>query len=159
MISHNPLGKLQAKAAFGIATLFGTGYLSGFPGTVGSVFGLLLYVITGIIGGAILQWIFFPILIILAYWSGKWVADSLGQKDPTCVVIDEVAGVWVTFLGTHIHGPFLLIGFLLFRLMDIFKPFPIRRSEAIPKGWGILVDDLLAGLYANLVLRLILNLL
>jgi phosphatidylglycerophosphatase A len=68
-------------------------------------------------------------------------------------VIDEVVGQWIAFAGAvRLNWKSLLAGFLLFRLFDIWKPFPVRRAEALPRGWGILADDIAAGLYAALVL-------
>lgn len=144
------------KIAVNIATVFGVGYVGGAPGTVGTIIGLMLYVLTSAAGGdsavvTMLAW-----LIVFAVWSSGQAARKLGEKDPACIVVDEVAGMWVTLLGTHSHGPMLLAAFLLFRAFDIWKPYPIRKIERLGGGWGIVFDDLLAGLYANLSLRLIL---
>jgi phosphatidylglycerophosphatase A len=76
------------------------------------------------------------------------VARESGRKDPSFVVIDEVAGQWITLLLCPINWRNAVIAFVLFRLFDIFKPFPIRRIERLPAGWGIVFDDVGAGLYA-----------
>ena len=146
------------KVAFQIATLFRTGFVQGAPGTIGSMIGLMLYVTTWMAGGELGVVIFLAWLIGFSIWSSGVTARQLNQKDPTCIVIDEVVGMWVTLVGTQSHGPLLLIGFFLFRAFDIFKPFPIRKIEALPGGWGIVLDDIMAGVYANLVLRLIIKL-
>jgi phosphatidylglycerophosphatase A len=76
------------------------------------------------------------------------VARESGRKDPQFVVIDEVAGQWIALLGSRANWRHALIALLLFRLFDIAKPFPIRRLENLPGGWGIVFDDVAAGLYA-----------
>jgi phosphatidylglycerophosphatase A len=143
------------KLAIQIATLFGAGNVGGAPGTVGSLLGLMIYVITFLSGGSSAIIMIFAWLLVFSIWSSAAAAQHLRQKDPSCVVIDEVVGMWVTLIGTQSHGPMLLAGFLLFRVFDIFKPFPIRKIESLPGGWGIVLDDVMAGVYANLVLRAI----
>jgi phosphatidylglycerophosphatase A len=87
-------------------------------------------------------------------WSGTITARASGRKDPGLVVIDEVAGQWLTLaFATGFNPKAYAIGFLLFRLFDIWKPFPVRRLEKLePEGWGIMADDLGAGVYAGLCL-------
>ncbi len=85
------------------------------------------------------------------------LARATGRKDPQFVVIDETAGQMVTLLGAPITWPVLLAGFLLFRAFDIVKPPPVRWLERLPEGTGIVVDDLGAGVYAFLVLQLLLH--
>ena len=143
----------SGKLAVQIATLFGAGNVGGAPGTVGSLLGLMLYVMTLLAGGAPAVAIFFAWLLVFSIWSSAAAARHLGQKDPACVVIDEVVGMWVTLIGTQSHGPMLLAGFLLFRAFDIAKPFPIRKIESLPGGCGIVLDDVAAGIYANVSLR------
>jgi phosphatidylglycerophosphatase A len=116
---------------------------------------------------------------LLGVWSSTKVATFAGTPDPQYVVIDEVSGMMLTLvlgiaplgLPTHLlptenaqvfalysgfallNWKYLLLGFLLFRLFDIWKPFPIRRFEALPRGWGIMADDWMAGIYAAILLR------
>ncbi|MEJ2008352.1 MAG: phosphatidylglycerophosphatase A [Acidobacteriota bacterium] len=137
-----------------IATVAGAGYFPVAPGTVGSAVGI------GIV--AALDAIPFAhawreALICLAagliFFIGVWAAGRsekfFGRTDPGHVVIDEVVGQMVTFLpGPHFSWELLLAGFVLFRLFDITKPFPARRAERLPGGWGIMVDDVIAGAYA-----------
>ncbi|MGB2679412.1 MAG: phosphatidylglycerophosphatase A [Candidatus Acidiferrum sp.] len=127
--------------------------------------------------------LFFVLLFVsLGVWSGARVARWTGQKDPQFVVIDEVSGQQLTLLLALVplslphsralgDGPlfaeflafsllnwkFLLAGFILFRLFDIAKPFPCRRLEKLPGGWGIMADDWMAGIYAAICLRLALH--
>ena len=124
-----------------IATAFGSGYVPWAPGTAGSLVGLALFVPL-----ASRAW---PVQIAAA------VAVTLvGKKDPGLVVVDEVAGQWITLIGLPLTPLVALFGFLLFRAMDIVKPWPARDLERLPGGWGIMFDDVAAGIYAHLLLRL-----
>ncbi len=80
---------------------------------------------------------------------------ELPEKDPGYIVVDELAGICVTMVGQGLDLSNLLKGFILFRIFDILKPFPIRRLEGLPKGYGIVADDILAGIYANAALLLL----
>lgn len=149
----------KAALALRVSTLFGIGNLPGAPGTAGSFVGLALYVITLILGGpsgvvTVLAW-----LLVIAVWSSSAASQELKQKDPPSVVIDEVVGMWITLAGTENHGPMLLVAFLFFRFFDVLKPFPIRKAESLPGGWGIVLDDVIAGIYANMTLRILSGLL
>jgi phosphatidylglycerophosphatase A len=125
------------------------------------------------------------IVVVAAFgvWSASLVANHAGVKDPQYVVIDEVSGMHLTLvlaivplgLPTHLipadetsvfalysalsllNWKYLLLGFILFRVFDIWKPFPIRRLEKLPGGWGIMADDWMAGIYAAIFLRLALH--
>jgi phosphatidylglycerophosphatase A len=84
----------------------------------------------------------------LGMWAASRVERVLGAKDPGVIVIDEVAGMLLSMLGLPRSLPVLITAFLLFRLFDIWKPFPARESQALTGGMGVMVDDLIAGLYA-----------
>ena len=102
---------------------------------------------------------------LLGVWSSSHVANFSGSKDPQFVVIDEVSGQMLAFLtGASalvwlggIRWSIFAAGFVLFRLFDIWKPWPIRKLESLPGGWGIMADDWLAGIYAAILLRLALH--
>jgi phosphatidylglycerophosphatase A len=81
------------------------------------------------------------------------VARRVGITDPGIVVVDEVVGMWVSLLFLPFTAGTAALGFVLFRVMDVWKPYPARQLEDLPGGWGIMSDDLMAGLYANLALR------
>ena len=81
------------------------------------------------------------------------LAKSLGKKDPGVVVVDEVVGQWVTLLFLPFTPAVAAAGFVLFRVLDVFKPWPARQLESLPDGWGIMSDDVMAGIYANLLLH------
>jgi len=140
--------------AWTIATFFGAGYGKPGPGTWGSVAAFLLWSAetflrhpspqTTLIG--LLVWITFA--IGLGIPAATIVARESGRKDPQFVVIDEVAGVWIALLFCPPNWIQGLICLILFRLFDITKPFPVRQLESLPEGWGIVFDDVAAGLYA-----------
>ncbi|MEO2066295.1 MAG: phosphatidylglycerophosphatase A, partial [Desulfurobacteriaceae bacterium] len=93
----------------------------------------------------------------LSVVSSDYLARKLGDKDPDQVVIDEVLGMEFTFFLLNPRGnlELTLAGLILFRIIDIMKPFPIRLFERLPGGWGITVDDAVAGVLANILLRVI----
>ena len=141
---------------------FSTGFYSGYipfaPGTFGTLTALPLCYLLSICssgGGAVIIIAF----ILLAIWLADSSEKLINKKDPGCIVIDEIAGMLVTLAGLPFNFFTVVMGFLLFRLLDIFKPFPIRYLERkIPGGAGIVIDDLVAGIIANITLRIILYL-
>jgi phosphatidylglycerophosphatase A len=142
-----------------LARLFGTffyiGYIPKGPGTAGSLGALflarLLYYYLGVDGLGFSVYALF--LLAPAIWAAGRVAKDTGIKDPQIVVIDEVVGQLIALAGvTSLTGKSLIAAFLLFRLFDIWKPPPVRQLERIPGGAGIVLDDVMAGIYAALVL-------
>ena len=143
--------------AWAVATFFGAGYLKPGPGTWGSVAATLLWL--GVVFGlhpsrqSLLIALLAAIVVAIAVGvpAATFVERESGSTDPGFVVIDEVIGQWIALLGCPgdwVHG---LIALVLFRLFDIVKPFPVRRLERLPAGWGIVFDDVAAGLYALVV--------
>ena len=142
-------------------TGFGTGYSPVVSGTVGTLVGIPLYLVLhrftfdrfGMAAGAAL----FLAVTGLLFFAGVAAANRLEQrfkaKDPSQVVADEVVGYLVAVCAITPSLTSVIVTFVLFRIFDIVKPFPARRSEKLPGGWGIMVDDLWAGLYANLAAR------
>jgi len=151
----------RTQWAWTVATFFGAGMGKPGPGTWGSVAAVLLW--------AAFAWEAQPFPIVLAYAlflgivcalvlgipAATIVARESGRKDPQCVVIDEVAGQWIALLFSPFDWRHGLIALVLFRLFDITKPFPVRQLEKLPEGWGIVFDDVAAGLYALLVASLL----
>ncbi len=139
-----------------LATGFGVGRSPYAPGTMGSLLGVLLvyFLLPQHFG---LQFLLLAVVFVVAVVTSQWLAEAEGAKDPSVVVIDEIAGQLVTFLWVPFAalGSFkvLLAGFLIFRAFDIWKPWPIRKAENLPGGWGIVLDDVLAGIYANIILQ------
>jgi len=135
-----------------IATSCGIGYAPIASGTFGSLPGLLLYVVLYNLGGSLAVLIALPLVVIVGIWAANAAETHFNRKDPGHVVIDEIAGQLVALVFMAPTPGRLLAAFLLFRLFDIIKPFPARRLESLPGGTGIMLDDLVAGAYANLAL-------
>ncbi len=145
---------MSALARF-LGTFFYLGYAPKGPGTVGSLGALAiawaLHAYLGISGA----WIglFGMLLIAPAIWAAGRMAQDTGSKDPQIVVIDEVVGQWMTLAGAlTLNWKSWLGAFLLFRAFDIWKPPPVRQLERVAGGAGIVLDDVMAGIYAALVL-------
>jgi len=137
---------LRVELSEWLATCFKIGHLPIAPGTWGSL--------AAIIGWWLwLQYLdplVFIILIITIFTIGVFttniIIDHTGEKDPSRIVIDEVAGQWLGLLMLPDDRLYIAGAFILFRLLDIIKPWPIRQLEQLPKGWGVMLDDMLAGL-------------
>jgi phosphatidylglycerophosphatase A len=143
------------RVAVAIATCFGCGYFPWGPGTVGSLAALIIAVLLHAYAGANRPALLIATLLLLApaIWASTRTARLLDRKDPSIVVIDEVLGQWVTLLGaTALRWKSFCAAFLLFRLFDIWKPWPVRNFEKLPEGIGIVADDLAAGIYGALIL-------
>lgn len=137
-----------------IACGFGTGYAPAAPGTFGSLLGLLVYYFMHWYSFAT-QIIITVCLIVLAVILAHIASKIMRQEDPGPIVIDEIAGQTIALWGVAFSGVNLIAGFILFRLFDIWKPFPIKRLEkSVPGGAGIVIDDLVAGLYARIILQI-----
>jgi len=138
-----------------IATWFGCGYFPKGPGTIGSLAALGIAMALNLWAGSG-RWTFAALgalVLIPGVWAAGAVANDLQTTDPGVVVVDEVAGQWVTLIGaTTLNWKSWLGCFLLFRLFDIWKPPPVRQLERLPGGWGIMADDVMAGLYGALVI-------
>lgn len=132
------------------------GYMPFAPGTFGTLLGLPLCFFLSRIDIWIAL-ILIALLVLAATGIAHLAERILQQSDPGCIVIDEIAGTVVTFIGIPFNPFSALAGFVLFRMMDILKPFPIRLTEKkVPGGAGVVLDDLLAGVYSNLLLRFVL---
>ncbi len=144
-----------------VATFFGAGRLKPGPGTWGSLATVLVWALASSrIPVASRAWatiIAAAVVTLIGIPAATWVARSSGLKDPQFVVIDEVAGQLVALIAVPLAWKTFLAGFILFRVFDIWKPFPIRRLERLPEGTGIVVDDLGAGLYALVMMHLLLH--
>ena len=150
--------KERRSLSMWIATGLGAGYFPVAPGTAGSAVGLALVIAfrqtsLGPLGLAVSLATCAGLLFALGVWSAGKAEKVFGRVDPGPVVIDEVAGQIITFVATpRTSWIGLIAGFILFRVFDIVKPFPARHAERFPGGWGIMVDDAVAGLYSLIVL-------
>jgi phosphatidylglycerophosphatase A len=170
-ITLAPMSKSQIEPALAVhpapawakmaATFFGVGRLRPGPGTWGSLATVLLWWAAAYFVPLRLRVPLILLLIVVAVAVGipaaTLEARSCGRKDPSHVVIDEVAGQLLTLVACPIVWRALFAGFILFRVFDIWKPPPIRKLERLPDGTGIVVDDLGAGIYALIVLQLLLH--
>jgi phosphatidylglycerophosphatase A len=156
--ASRPAAPLWAKL---VATFFGTGRLKPGPGTWGSLATVLVWALASSrIPVANRTWatmIAAAAVTLIGIPAATRVARSSSLKDPQFVVIDEVAGQLVALVAVPLAWKTFLAGLILFRVFDIWKPFPIRRLERLPEGTGIVVDDLGAGLYALAVMHLLLH--
>jgi phosphatidylglycerophosphatase A len=133
-----------------IATVFGAGYSPVAPGTVGSaIAALVLWLIPFSRGGLVL---FLVAVTVVGTWAAHVAERRLGGKDPGAIVIDEVAGMTLSVVLFPLTPAVLLGGFVLFRIFDVVKPPPAHASQRLTGGVGVMIDDLIAGLYALAVL-------
>jgi phosphatidylglycerophosphatase A len=173
----NPPEESSARIPF-LPKLIATGLYSGYipyiSGTFGTLVGLLFYLIPGAEQPRVLG-----LMIVLGFFIGVWaaarVAAVVGHQltksaemakqifqqgdhavaDPSIVVIDEIVGMWITLIFLPKTLPVIVFGFLAFRAFDILKPQPARNLERVPNGWGIMLDDVIAGIYANIATQII----
>jgi phosphatidylglycerophosphatase A len=139
-----------------LATGFGAGYSPIAPGTLGTLVAIPIYYFLSEIPSPL-----YEITLVGFFFLSVWISDNaerfFGKKDDQRIVIDEIMGFLITMLWIPKTIPFIIIGFFLFRFFDILKPFPIRRLEKRLKGgYGVVLDDVLAGVYGNVVLEMIL---
>ena len=147
--------KFRDAAVLFLATGFCIGNIPFAPGTFGSILGLALCFFVARLKLP-LALVCIVLFIALAVRIAAEAEKLLKKKDPGCIVIDEIAGMAVTFVGLPFNLTTVLIGFIIFRFLDISKPFPIRAlDKQISGGLGIVIDDVVAGIFTNLLLRLI----
>ena len=138
-----------------LATGLGVGYFPRVPGTMGSLLAIPIFLLLSCIPSPVYEW-----TIIAFFFLASWVSDKAqshwGKKDDQRIVIDEIMGFLITMLWVPKTTILMGVGFFLFRFFDIVKPFPIRRLEKKLKGgYGVVADDVMAGVYANIVLQVI----
>jgi phosphatidylglycerophosphatase A len=141
-------------AALAFAT-WGVGYLPLMPGTFGSLVGIGVFLLLRSLAFQV-----FGVVVVtgLGIWAATRTERILRTKDPGKVVVDEVAGQMIALVPVSVFGfgwVWIIVSFILFRLFDIFKPYPARRFEALRSGLGIMADDLVAGVYAAVIVTVI----
>ena len=146
-------GGVARRAGVLLATCAGVGYAPVAPGTAGSLVGLLVFAAVRGAGGGWLEAGAILVLLGAGIWGCGVAEQHFGRTDPGYAVIDEVVGMLVTLAFVPVGPGGVVVGFLLFRLFDIVKPWPARRFERLHGGLGIMADDVMAGVYGNLALR------
>ena len=146
----------MTRLAVFLATAAYAGYFPIAPGTVGSAVGLLVYAFVWWTASPIVEVALIVGLFAIGVWAGTTAERYFGGIDPGPIVLDEVVGMLITlaFIPVGLSGA--LIGFLLFRLFDVVKPVPAGRLEKLHGGLGVMADDAMAAIYANIALRLVL---
>lgn len=143
-----------------IATGFGSGYSPIAPGTAGALLAMLIWwgyssLLMDCSSTLLLTLFLVVVFTIAGIWSAS-VVEKYWGKDPSRVVVDEMVGTWIALLAvpSDAHWGYMLAAFVLFRFFDILKPFGVRRMEKLPSGFGIMADDILAGIYGLIVIYL-----
>lgn len=139
-----------------LGSVFFLGYLPLIPGTFASLFGLLLFYL--IKDRIILQVYIAAVLVILGLVFGGRAEQALGRKDDKRIVIDEISGMLLALLFIPPDPRMMTLAFILFRILDTMKPFPAARLQNLKAGPGIMSDDIVAGLYTNIILQVVLKL-
>ena len=137
-----------------IATFGYVGYFPIAPGTAGSLAALLLYALVRWMGTPAVELVAIIAVFAIGIWAATGTERALNRKDPGPVVIDEVLGMLITLAFMPLSWWGIAAGFVLFRIFDVIKPFPARRLESLHGGLGVMADDAMAAIYANLSLRL-----
>jgi phosphatidylglycerophosphatase A len=140
--------------ALAFATVCGVGYAPIAPGTFGTAAGLLLWWLLG--KSLSVQATAIVVIFVVGSWSGNIAERHFGRTDPGQVVVDEVMGMLITLFYNPVGWRGALAGFLLFRVADVIKPYPANRLERLHGGVGVMADDGMAAIYANLALRAVL---
>ena len=155
-MSDAPVGRKTAWA-WAVGTFLGAGLLKPGPGSRGSAAAALLWLAAGkALAPGPLGWLTLTAALAalaIGIPAATRVEQESGREDPGHVVIDEVAGQWIALIHSRVNLSHLLAGFLFFRLFDIVKPWPARQLEGLPAGWGIMLDDVAAGVYALLLMQ------
>lgn len=144
-----------------VATGLGTGYAPVGPGTFGTALAFLIsFALHSFFPASLANWemtiwffIFVFLVNLLGVWS-SWYMENIWGKDAQKIVVDEMVGFWVAMIFIPWSLQHAALAFILFRLFDIYKPLGIRKMESLGQGWGVMMDDVLAGVYANIVLQL-----
>jgi phosphatidylglycerophosphatase A len=138
-----------------VATCGYIGYIPFAPGTFGSAAGLAVFFLVRRTGSIAVELAAIAVLFAIGVWSGSEAERHFGKVDPGPVVLDEVVGMLITLALLPVNLMGAIIGFLLFRLLDVVKPWPSGRFEGLPGGLGVMADDGMAAVYGNLMMRVL----
>ncbi len=145
----------MARAAVLFATAGYIGLIPVAPGTWGAAVGVCLLLLVRLAAAPALEALLLAVVLACGVWSATLTERRYGRRDPGAIVIDEVAGVLIALFWIPVSWTGLLVGFVAFRVFDIVKPFPVSAAERLPVGWGVMADDVVAGLYAYLTVRVL----
>lgn len=158
MLTKQKNANKMERVVLALGTGLGAGYVPIFPGTAGTLWGVLIYAIIYSLTSTI--WWHLSVaaaLIFLGVWVSGKCEKILRRKDHNSIVIDEIGGYLVAMLGFPLSPIFLFSGFVFFRLFDMAKPFYIHRLYKLPGGWGVVFDDVAAGILTNIFIRLMIS--
>jgi phosphatidylglycerophosphatase A len=141
------------RLALFLSTFGYVGYAPFAPGTFGSAAGLLVFYVVRSSGSANIETSTIVVLFAIGIWSGTVAEEHFGGIDPGPVVLDEVVGMLITLFHLQVNWAGALVGFFVFRFLDVIKPFPSAQFEKLPGGLGVMADDGMAAVYGNLMMR------
>jgi phosphatidylglycerophosphatase A len=148
---------LRSQLAVAFATFGYVGFAPVAPGTVGAAAAIPVFLLLRLAGSAWLEVAVCAAIVAAGAWSARLTEQALGVEDPGPVVIDEVVGMLISLLWLPGSWPVILAAFVAFRIFDIVKPWPAGRLEHVPGGWGVMADDVMAGIYANLLVQVLIR--
>ena len=143
----------MCRLALFVSTFGYLGYAPVAPGTFGSAAGLVVFYIVRRAESVVVEFAAIAVLFALGVWAGTIAERHFGGIDPGPVVLDEVVGMLITLCLLPVNGAGAFVGFLVFRILDVVKPFPSARFEKLPGGLGVMADDGMAAIYGNLAMR------
>jgi phosphatidylglycerophosphatase A len=141
------------RLALFISTFGYVGYAPVAPGTFGSAAGLAVFYAVRSTGSTVVELATIAVLFVVGIWAGTVAEHHFGGVDPGPIVLDEVVGMLITLCLLPVNAAGALVGFVVFRLLDVVKPFPSARFEKLPGGLGVMADDGMAAIYGNLAMR------
>jgi phosphatidylglycerophosphatase A len=141
-----------------IATCCYVGYAPVAPGTFGSAAGLLVFYAVRSTGSTAIELAAIVVLFLIGIWSGTEAEHHFGGVDPGPVVLDEVVGMLITLALIPVNFTGAIVGFLVFRLLDVVKPWPSAQMEHLPGGLGVMADDGMAAIYGNIIMQILVRL-
>jgi phosphatidylglycerophosphatase A len=144
---------VRSRLGLFVATCGYLGYVPLAPGTFGSAAGLLVFLAVRSTGSVLVELGAIALLFAIGVWSGTVAEHHFGGVDPAPVVLDEVVGMLITLVLLPVTTSGAIVGFLVFRLLDVVKPWPSAQFEKLPGGLGVMADDAMAAVYGNLVMR------
>ena len=143
---------LHRRVGVFIATCAYVGYVPVAPGTFGSAVGIAVYYVVRRQASAAIELGTIAVLLVIGLWAATEAEHHFGGIDPRPVVIDEVIGMLITLALVPVNIVGVLVAFLIFRVLDVVKPWPARRLEHLPGGFGVVLDDVMAGIYGNVIM-------